>query len=187
MPTAEQSQEISRPILVTQIIAAAIAMGPVFFLAIALFLPAGALTGTPVAGAPLLSYVGVALSLFMLALRAALVRFLLARDRASIARGEFVDLQRNSSSGLIAKTGDVGRLLILFQKQTILSVALTEGCAFLLIVAYIVERQIIALGGAIFIILFLASQIPSRARIERWIEAQYALLEEERRAASRSS
>jgi hypothetical protein len=70
--------------------------------------------------------------------------------------------------------------LNLFQTRTVIGAALLEGAAFLFLVAYLVEGLPWALaGGLAFGALLALLQFPTRAAVERWVEAQQETFQNE--------
>ena len=79
--------------------------------------------------------------------------------------------------------GDAGNLMTLFHVRTIVGAAVLEGCAFFASIAYFLERNPLALGLAIFLILGVAAHFPTRSRMVGWVERQLQWLEQERQFA----
>jgi hypothetical protein len=178
MPSSEQTEALAGPIRAIQIICAAISVGPLIFMFIVLFAIPGGMAGT--LGPPMITYVAILFALIVLAVRGPIMNRFVSRERKLIARGEYSTADGRMANDFIGKTGDAGRLLVVYQKRMIFSAALLEGSTFFLIIAYMIERTPYALAGAILLLLALLAQIPSRAGIERWIEEQYQILAQDR-------
>jgi hypothetical protein len=71
------------------------------------------------------------------------------------------------------------RLLPLYQTQLLIGAAILEGMAFFATLAYMLERNKIALAIAAFLLGCLASRFPTVDRINRWLERQLGLLRNE--------
>ncbi len=167
-----------------QIIVAALIMGVVSFLAIiVLFLPAqGLMVAAPGGGAPgpapadsalpLITYIAVAMGLADLALSFVIPSFSVIKARREIA-------QRGASK---IKGDDTGALAQVYQTQLIIGAAMLEGGAFFAAIAYMLERNPIALGMALVLLVVLAALFPIRDRISTWLDHQLGLLREERQS-----
>ena len=74
----------------------------------------------------------------------------------------------------------VSPLFMTYQTKTIIGCALLEGVAFFQAIAYFLEGQQICLLLAIAFMAGIALHFPTRARVERWIERQTELIEQEK-------
>jgi hypothetical protein len=79
-----------------------------------------------------------------------------------------------------APSGDVAGLAAIYQIKTIVSGALREGIGNFAAVAFMLERQPIALGLAFACVIAVAALFPTRERVERWIDDQLVRLGQER-------
>jgi hypothetical protein len=70
----------------------------------------------------------------------------------------------------------------IYQTRLIIGMAILEGLGFYLAIVYNREGNPLTLVGAGVIVALLAMKFPTRAGIERWIERQQELLEQERAA-----
>ncbi|HVX60236.1 MAG TPA: hypothetical protein VHC19_06540, partial [Pirellulales bacterium] len=61
-----------------------------------------------------------------------------------------------------------------------IAVAILEGAAFFLVVAYQLERNPLALAVAIPLIIVIAAHFPTPARVAEWVERQLRRLDEDR-------
>src|SRR5262249_25088243 len=77
-------------------------------------------------------------------------------------------------------TTDAERLWIVFQNRLIIGLALLEGATFFLLIAYLAEGSFLALVPAWVFIIAMLMQFPTRVGVERWVEEQQQLLQEER-------
>jgi hypothetical protein len=107
------------------------------------------------------------------------------KGRRQIARGTF-SLPQNRDAPLqgpreeLDQMGDAGRLFLLYQTKTIIGAAMIEGITFFMLIAYLAERQAVALGIAVALILAVAAHMPTRTGVIHWIEDQLRFVEEER-------
>jgi hypothetical protein len=87
-----------------------------------------------------------------------------------------------SEDSRIYPAGDTGPLLAVYQNQLIVGSALNEGAAFFASIAYMLERSPIALGTALVLLAALLARIPTRDRLNAWLDRQLSQLQEERQA-----
>lgn len=166
-----------------QIIVGALVSGVVVFLVVVLAL--GATGRQPEGGtAPLLSYVSVGLVVVAVVARAALVAGLNAQGRKHIVAGKWRDGSGATAAPgwreLFENEGDIGRLLALYQSQTVIGAAVLEAAGLFGCVAYLIEGGWFGPGAAVVIVgLMLALQFPTRASAAAWLSAQVRLLREE--------
>jgi hypothetical protein len=66
-----------------------------------------------------------------------------------------------------------------FLTQLIIGAAIDEGAAFFALVAYLIEKNPIALAMAVALIAGVIARFPTTGRVERWIEQQQEKLREE--------
>jgi hypothetical protein len=81
--------------------------------------------------------------------------------------------------------GYTGKLAPLYQTQLIIGAAILESGAFFAAIAYMVERNPLALATAIVLLGALAARFPTADRINAWLDRQLGLLQEERRQRER--
>ncbi len=188
-------REEIRPFLRTsQIIIAALTMGPRTFLAVA-----GVLVARGVFDARddslffLLHGVLIALVVVEMIVWMIVPNTVVAQGRRRIAAGHRTLSAGSGAAGpgaagpgavglgaFIERTGDAGHLMILFQTKTIVAAALFEGTAFFAIIVFMVTQSLIALGIAIAMILGVMLQFPTHSAVSHWIDDQLALLQQER-------
>ena len=78
------------------------------------------------------------------------------------------------------QNSDIGKMTQVLVSRTIIAAAIPEGAVFLLLTAYFMEQSPLSLILAVLLIVALAAQIPTRSRLEGWLEGQMRLLDEER-------
>ena len=188
----EDASAIDRATRTLQIIVGALVMGLVVFLVITLFVhpeskpvataPAGMpAQSQPEAQAPVLPVITVAaFTVAVVCLPLALVVPRLAADsaRKQIAAGKWNPAKVYGGKPL--PTSDAGRLTLVYQTQKITSVAMVEGPACLALIAYMLERNTVALGLGLFLIAAVAVQFPQRARVQQGIDDQLGRLDMDR-------
>ncbi len=177
-------EDVGRAVRTGQIIVAGMAAGPALFLAIVLAL--GSLAAAPGNDRQLLlTWLALGFAAVMVALRFAVPGIVVARRRAAIARGEFKpgDTARGPTphfDRFIERTGDAGLLWLVYLTKTILAGATLEGASFFLLIAYLVEGDVLALVTAAVLIAGIVVMMPSKPGVLRWIEDQLRQVEQER-------
>jgi hypothetical protein len=199
--SAMNDPDVLEPITRTcQIIVSAMIMGVTAFLAIVMFMvptainlgpaPAAGGPGAPAfpgeAGTemPLITYLAVGMGIVGLVLSFIVPSMFVASARRKIAKG-MCSPTATGDPAQLAKfyaAGDTGKLAVVYQTQLIIGSALCEGMAFFATVAYMVERNPLALGMALILLAGLAVRIPTRNRGNAWIDQQQSMLQTERQA-----
>jgi len=178
-------ERVSKHVWPLQIIVAALVAGCVFFLVVTLIVPP---PGAERAGdgRPLqITWVALAFLVVMLVARCVFPTIVVRKGRRQIARGTF-SLPQAREAPLqgpreeLEQMGDADPLFMLYQTKTIIGAAMIEGMTFFMLIAYLTERQAIALGIAIALILAVAAHMPTRTGVIHWIEDQLRFVEEER-------
>ena len=150
------AESLNDKLRVVQILTVALAMGPIMFGVVVLFLPPTGMAA-PVHGMPLLTIAGIAFGVMLQVVRyfaTAIVTNSELRRLAATARSE----------------ADLDALLDLHRRLMIVRAAMFEGAAFFLIIAYMLERTPLALAGAVFMIVGILAGFPSEARVAAWLE-----------------
>jgi hypothetical protein len=172
MEDREDRRDLSRGILTTQIIAAALLTGLLAFAGIALMLVQQQGRGlNPPAGPPIESWVALGFFVAALVLWAVLPRWVARAQVARVAAGTWTPNPRLAAS---ANATDAVKLLAVFQSRTVMASALLEAPGFFAGIAYLLEGQPFALGVVGAAVLLMWASFPTRGRIERWLEAQQA-------------
>ncbi|NLX99892.1 MAG: hypothetical protein GXY83_27660 [Rhodopirellula sp.] len=167
---------------ILQIIVGALLAGSTGFLAVAAVL---ALSGAIEADRDLAVAMNLVLILFLagdLLARLIVPRMIVDQGRRKIAAGNWSlpgGAAETEMAALIERTGDAGRLLVLYQTKTIVAAALMEGIAFFAIIVFLITRSTVGLVVAISMILGLALHMPSRSGVVHWIEDQLHLIRQE--------
>jgi len=191
-----------QPIIRTcQIIVGALIVGVMTFLAIVLFAippllnPAPAFPGEGAGGAaiaapgnsslPVISYLAVAVGLMDLVLSFVVPRMNADRARRQMALEGPTAITKGGPSEpkQLYPAGYTGKLAQLYQTQLIIGSALLEGAAFFATIAYMLERNPLALATAIVLLGTLAARFPTSDRVNAWLDRQLGLLQEERQSA----
>jgi hypothetical protein len=181
---------------ICQIIVIALIMGVSIFLLITLFLvpaainpgpaPAAGGPGAPALppldgpGVPLITYLAVGMGITGLVLSFIIPGVVVASARRQIAKGTWAPMSDPTKSGKIYPAGDTGKLAVVYQTQLIIGSALCESMAFFAAIAYMLERNPLALGMALILLAAIAVHFPTRGRVNTWIDQQQSMLQTER-------
>jgi hypothetical protein len=165
-----------------QIIVAALVVGCSIFLAIVFVIAAGS---SKVPDPPLFTYIALAFAAGAVGARLIIPRIFAAQARRKILAGTWGVVGGNSPASDTgpAEHDDASKLAQVLMARTILAAAILEGAAFLLLIAHLVEHSPLSLAAAIVLIVVLAAHVPTQSRVDRWIEDQTRLLNEERQLA----
>jgi hypothetical protein len=131
---------------------------------------------------PIITYAAVAFGAVLLPMSFVVPGLVAKQQRRAIANagmtasaspaptpGERSDAAKAPLSGLPAA----------FLTQLIIGAAIDEGAAFFALVAYLIEKNPIALAMAVVLIAGVIARFPTAGRVERWIEQQQEKLREE--------
>jgi hypothetical protein len=188
MATTNRGELFSRQLRTLQVIIAAITIGAVLFMAIAAALRWTGQVDVPPGDPPIVTIV-----LLILAVLAGVAAFavpakLVDRQRRRIAAGTWTAGSGGHQGSadiadLLKRTGDTGKLWLVFHTKSLVGAAFLEAAAFTSIVAYLIHGHPILLGvvAAIFVLL-LAAQFPTEGRLDQWLDDQLRRLEQERPA-----
>ena len=179
-----------------QIIVGALIVGVSIFLVLAVTLDVGGLNpgagGPAAAGAgaahvapkqdsplPLITYIALAFAIVALPMSVFVPSLIAKQQREAIARGQSASIT-TPPSGISpdALSKPAVRWPLAYLNQLIIGAALNEGAAFLAAVAYLVEKNPIALAVALALIAAIIARFPTTNRVERWIERQQEKLRE---------
>jgi hypothetical protein len=192
MNDAAWQDQLPRFVRTLQIIVAALAVGGLSFLAVARLVSQFSPPGVGAGGQTMTLVIAPIFLLGCLVARVVAPTMIVRNGKRKILRGSFqmprvefplpqgqivaADEARESLESM----GDAGALLVLFQAKTIISVAIIEGATFFLLVVYLKERQLVAMGVAVALILAIVAHFPTRSGTVHWIEDQLRFLEDER-------
>jgi hypothetical protein len=161
---------------VMQTIAAALTIGPLVLLGVALAVTqAGERPQAPHDPPVLTLLAGLVTVLDLIAWM--IVPGVMGRQaRQRLAGGAAIPPTGAGSSAADSKPTDAA-LLALYQTRLIVSMALIEAAALLAGVAYLMEGQQVAFFIGLFLVVLLAAQIPKRPRVETWLAKEWELIE----------
>jgi hypothetical protein len=201
MSDMTDSDALQPTIRTCQIIVGAMITGVVTFLAFTLFVtqvavnPTPALPGEGAGGAaiaapgdstlPVITYLAVASGLIVLVLSFVVPKMNAARARRQMALEGPTAITKGGPSEpkQLYPASYTGKLAPIYQTQLIIGAAMLEGAAFFATIAYMVERNPLALATAIALLGALVARFPTSDRVNAWLDRQLGLLQEERQSA----
>ena len=154
----EQRPSEMVPFQQTQIIAAALILGPLFFAGVAYV----SSQNQQQPGDPMLAYVGAGVAVM------AIIASMIAPTIVS----------RQQMEKLRAATSDnpIMPFFQLFQTLVIVRAAILEGAAFFCCIAYMSTRLLWALGAALVLLVIMGIFFPTRSRFDDWVRMQRELI-----------
>ncbi|HYT93235.1 MAG TPA: hypothetical protein VEL76_31240 [Gemmataceae bacterium] len=159
---------------VMRIVVLALVLGVVAFLVLALIIRAqGGLAAPPT---PFLTYLALGFGGLQIGVSLLFPRFVVTQSRRQLARGQYPATAEASAQA----PDDLTSLCNVFQTQLIIAAALLEGAAFFLLIAYLQEGEVAALGGVAVLLALLLVKFPTRPALESWLTEQQELLNQER-------
>jgi hypothetical protein len=171
-----EADPITARLRVIQIIIGALLAGAVSFLGMAVWLRA--IGDQPRPGMPAVTYFGLAGAvlnvIFSFVIPSKLTGAARKRIAATVPGRDLVEHGRSATAD------DAGQLCTVYNNQMIIGAALLEGATFFLLIAYIVEGQLISPIVAALLIAGIAWRFPTRERLTTWIEAHERLIAEKR-------
>ncbi len=173
-------EQFAGQVRVLQIIVAAVTLGPAIFLGVVL-VTAAANGAAADAGKVLLTYLACGMAVAAAAARLIVPPLVAQKLRRQIAVGAWPPPSQAGNS-TAAPMSDAGKLAAVYIVRTIIAVALLEGAAFFLVVAYQTERNPLTLGAAVLLSAMIAAHFPTRTRVAEWVETQLSQLDEDRQA-----
>jgi hypothetical protein len=177
--TSDQN-ELQRVTLQGQMIVGALIAGVSIFLVIATFVRLDADAGVPGSSVPILTCTALVFAAVILPMSFIVPGLVAKQQRQLIARKTPSSSPRPAMNAEQAPVAIKNPPLALaYLNQLIIGAAMNEGGAFLAGVAYLVERNPIALAVALALVAALVARFPTLGRIERWIEQQAEKLRED--------
>jgi hypothetical protein len=179
MSISDEDVLISQRIQTMRIVLGALVGGCLAFLITAVMLRQGGQMPPPPA-IPIFTFVAVGFGFFWTALSFFIPDFFVASERRKMARAS--ERRVNDPQGRLAAS-DFVKLAGICQMRMIIGAALVEGCVFFFIIAYLLEGAAFDLLGALVLVGILTTRFPTRLGVERWVENQRELLQQERMGA----
>jgi hypothetical protein len=166
-----------------QIIVGALVAGCLVFMVIAIVVGPQIAPPAPGQGLEILTAVAIGFTAMQLAARAIVPAIMVRRGKQAILRGEspvkwrFPE-QDARMADFYEKTGDAGKLMMLYRAKTIAGAAMLEGAAFFGLITYLANQGPIALALGGLLIVGVALHFPTRSGVIRWIGDQLLWLEQ---------
>lgn len=189
MLNPEESDTLAATTRVLRIIVGVMTAGLLFFLAVATFVgaPPGRRAGAPQQQRPealpvisVIAFVGAAT---VVPLALVVPGIVVDSARKAIAAGTWRPAQGPTAPAPDAPGAtDAQKLTQVYVTRTIVGAALTEGAAFLAIMAYFLEGKPYALALAVALIAGVALWFPRPGSAEAWVEDQVERLDSQRHA-----
>lgn len=181
MEPQEIPEDVLRPrVRVMQIIAAALLMGVLVFLGVALFLVQREGRGlNPPGELPYVSYFGLLYSAALLFAWALIPASLARRQVRHVAAGTWAPGPATVSPRAMT---DAERLLAVYQTKNLVGWALLESIGFFGCLAYLLEAEPFALSFVASAVVLLLLSFPTRGRTLRWLEVQQSRVAEIRQS-----
>ncbi len=134
---------------------------------------------------PVITYLAVAIGLIDLVLSCVVPKMNADRARRQMAPAGPTAIIKGGPSEpkQLDPAGYTGKLAPLYQTQLIIGAAVLEGGAFFAAIAYMMERNPLALVTAGVLLGALAARFPTSGRVNAWLDRQLGLLREERQSA----
>ena len=160
-----------------QILVAALTVGCLGFLVVALAVVGGPKEPSEM---PVVTYICSAIAVCLVLARFIAPAIFVTQARQKIRQGTWTSPVQRVEADWAKQNDDIGKMTQVLVSRTIIAAAIIEGAVFLLITAYFMEQSPLSLVLAVLLNVALAAQIPTRSRIEGWLDEQMRLLDEER-------
>jgi hypothetical protein len=138
--------------------------------------------GQPAQSVPFLTYIALAVGAGCLPISFIVPSLVAKQQRLAMAGGKSSPDQSPASTPAqrpeAVRTAPIG-LPGAYLNQLIVGAAMNEGAAFFTVIAYLIEKNPIALAVALVLIAGLIARFPTAGRVERWIEQQQEKLRED--------
>jgi hypothetical protein len=177
-------EEIAKKVRILQVIVGALLGGVLVFLGIVVALVQLNIAERLDDMAFVLNLVLLVFATSMAIARAIVLPIMVSQARRKIREGTWqISLGTNSPGDVlqfVERTGDAGRLFVVYQMRTIVAAAMPEGIAFFACIVYLLGHSLLALAIAAVMTTWIFRQFPTRAGVVDWIERQLQRIEEER-------
>ena len=176
MSDSDEDILVTQRLRIMRVILGALIGGCLAFLIIAVvFRQRGQMAPPPALA--IFTYVALGFAVFWTALSFLIPDFFVTAERRKMAKAS--ERYLNDPQVRLAAS-DMVKLLGLYGTRMIISSAIIEGCVFFFIIAYMLEGSPYCLVGALVLLGIMAAKFPNRVRVERWVEMQRELLQQER-------
>jgi hypothetical protein len=176
MYAPDQDTQLSLYLRTMRIIVSALALG-VMTLFVVVVVMRQQNPNRPVPDPPIITFIALGFAGLQFVLQAVIPNLMAAGARRRIAAGQWPP-----GMGASVPADDLGKLCMLYQVRLVVGAALVEGAAFFLLIAYLLEGQIVALAGAAVMLALVLVRFPTRSGLEGWLSDQQEQLRQERMA-----
>ena len=131
---------------------------------------------------PIFTYLAVASGAMLLPMSFVVPVLVSKKQRQAMLSGQASDGPRPATAPGVRSWGantPIGGLPAAFLIQLVMGCAISEGAAFFALVAYLLEKNPLALTMALLLIAAIIMRFPTSGRVGRWIEQQEEKLREE--------
>ena len=156
-----------------QIIAFALIMGVVVF---GLVLLLGGIGAQEPEETPIVSIIAAVFALVSVVAAPLVSKMVASGMRRSIFAGK--EINAGGSKLIPESVGEVGVLAGVYQTQQIIGRAILEGAAFMNLMAYMMEHQTMSLVFAVFLLIAMFFNFPTREKLENWIHKEMTTIEQ---------
>jgi hypothetical protein len=175
MYALDQEARLSAYLRTMRIIVLTLAMGILAFGVVAVVIRLEG-PNQPVPDPPLITFIGLPFAASLFVLQGVVPNLIAAGMRRRLAAGKWPPPGMAKS----APADDTGKLCMLYQVRLLIGAALAESAAFFLLIAYLLEGQIVALAGAAVMLALVLVRFPSRSGLEDWLSDQQEQLRQQR-------
>lgn len=123
---------------------------------------------------PIMTYIALLFAVIVLVNSFVLCKLMTSNGRLRIIKST------KSIPGTDTVHDETSDLYALYQTRMIVTAAPREGGTFFLLIAYMLEGNSWSLIGAVVMVAVLASMFPTFTRVDRWVQEQKELLQQER-------
>ena len=173
----DQDRQLFVRLRIMRILVLAMALGVFIFLVIAGIVRHQA-ADQPAVDMPMITFFALGFGGLQLVLQAVIPGLIATNLRRQLAAGKWPPARM----GQAVPADDFGKLCLLYQTRLIIGAALAEGAALFLVMAYLIEGQLVALAGAAVMLVLVLTRFPTRPGLEGWLSDQQELLRQERMA-----
>lgn len=172
MFTQQQHEQFGQVARVSQIIAIALMVGVMVFVAVVL--GAGLGPEQP-SESPIVAIFSAVASFATAVIAPIMPRLIAARVRRALVDGKPTS---QFSAEVFEELGEAGALAGTYQVGQIVYRAILEGAAFMNVAAYMVEGQSFSLALVSFLLIVMAFRFPTRDHLENWISQELTAIDQ---------
>ena len=168
MSDLSASQEFSARVRIMQMVLGSLVAGPAFFAIIVAVMRQG--RNFPAPATPIMTYIQIGFSVLCFIAQAFIPNLVVASGRRKIKTGTFPPTPVSTTAADL--DNEERMLATLYLTQLIVRAAFLEGGVFALLIAYLIEGELVGAVVAGLFWLRIVTLFPTRDRVECWIETQ---------------